>query len=173
MNTLCKVTLICAGSAFGLFAASSLSSSDQIFAKKAAQGGMAEVQLGRLATNKASSQKVKDFGQKMVDDHSKANEQLKSIASRQNIHLPSALSGKDQTLYNRLSTLSGAEFDKAYMGAMVKDHQTDISEFQAEANSGRNSALKNFAASTLPTLQQHLSLAKDAASSVGAMPMNE
>ena len=169
MNTFCKITLVVAGSAVGLMAQNSLSASDQVFAKKAAQGGMAEVQLGQLATTKASSQKVKDFGRKMIDDHSKANDQLKSIASANNITLPTTVSAKDQALMNRLSKLSGAAFDKAYTAAMVKDHQTDVAEFQAESNSGQNSALKDFATSTLPTLQEHLKMAKDAAGSAGSM----
>jgi len=168
MNTLTKATFIIAGSAAGLFSATALSPSDQIFAKKAAQGGMAEVQLGQLAVTKASSQKVKDFGQKMVDDHSKANDQLKSIAGQNNVTLPTSLSPKDKQLVNRLSGLSGADFDKAYMSAMVKDHQMDISQFEAEASSGRNTDLKSFASNTLPTLKEHLSLAKDAAGSAGA-----
>jgi len=168
MTSLCKIALVIAGSGVALMAAN-LSSSDQTFAKKAAQGGMAEVQLGQLAANKGTSQKVKDFGQRMVDDHSKANDQLKSIAAKDNITLPTDVAPPDKQLMNRLNGLSGADFDKAYMTAMVKDHHTDIALFQREANGGTDSDLKSFAANTLPTLQQHLQLAKDAASSVGAM----
>jgi putative membrane protein len=168
MTTLCKIALVIAGSGAGLLAAN-LSWSDQTFAKKAAQGGMAEVQLGQLAVNKAGTQKVKDFGQKMVDDHSKANDQLKSIAAKNGINLPPDVAPPDKALMNRLSGLSGSAFDKAYMGAMVKDHETDIALFQHEANGGTNSDLKGFASNTLPTLQEHLTLAKDAAGSVGAM----
>lgn len=170
MKALSRIALVAACSGIGLFAAD-LSSSDQIFAKKAAQGGMAEVQLGQLAVSKASNQKVKDFGQRMVDDHTKANDKLKSIAGNDSINLPQNLSPKDQALMNRLSNLSGSAFDKAYMSAMVKDHETDISLFQHEANGGTAGDLKSFASETLPTLQEHLSLAKDAASSVGAMAM--
>jgi len=140
---------------------------DQQFAKKAAQGGDAEVQLGQLAVSKAENQKVKDFGQKMVDDHSKAGDKLKAIASKENITLPSGLAPKDQALLTRLSKLSGAAFDKAYMSAMVRDHETDIAEFQSEASNGTDSDLKDFASTTLPTLKEHLSLAKDAATAVG------
>jgi putative membrane protein len=166
MNTLCKTAFLLAGAATGVIAADSLSSTDHLFANTAAQGGVAEVELGKLAAAKGSNQKVKDFGKKMVDDHSKANDQLKSIAGKDNMTLPSSLSAKDQMLLHRLSNLSGAAFDKAYINAMVKDHETDIALFQHEASDGSNSDLKSFAAGALPTLQEHLSLAKDAAASV-------
>jgi putative membrane protein len=169
MNALNKFAFVMAGSAMLLVADGMMSKADRTFAMKAAQGGMAEVQLGKLAVDRASSQKVKDFGQKMVDDHSKASDQLKSIAAKENLTLPTSLSTKDQALKDRLSNLSGPAFDKAYMNSMVKDHETDIAEFQKEANSGSNPDLKNFASQTLPTLQQHLDLAKSTASSVGAM----
>jgi len=162
-----KLTLIIAGSAF-LLAGADISKSDQTFAMKAAQGGMAEVQLGQLAVNKASSQKVKDFGQKMVKDHSQANDQLKSIAAKDNISLPSDVSAKDKALMDRLSGLSGSAFDRAYMNAMLKDHQMDVADFQKEADSGTNPDLKNFASTTLPTLKEHLSLAQDTSGSMQA-----
>jgi len=139
-----------------------LSSADRTFMMKAAQGGMAEVKLGELAKQNGQNQAVKDFGQKMVDDHSKANDQLKSIAGQLNVTLPSGLDAKDQATYDRLSKLNGAAFDKAYMRDMVSDHKKDIAEFQKEANSGSNADVKNFASQTLPTLQEHLSMAEKA-----------
>lgn len=168
MKTYLKFALVIAGSVAGLVAAP-VAMSDQDFAKKAAAGGMAEVQLGQLAASKGTSQQVKDFGQKMVDDHSKANDELKSIAARESVDLPSNLTAKDQALMNRLSGLSGQAFDRAYMKAMVKDHEDDIAEFQKEANHGSDNKLKGFAGKTLPTLQEHLRMAKDAASAVGGM----
>ncbi len=141
---------------------------DQKFAKNAAAGGMAEVQLGQLALTKAENQKVKDFGQKMVDDHTKANDDLKAVAAQKNMTLPTTVMPKDQALMDKLSKMSGASFDKAYMSAMMKDHQKDISDFQQEANSGQDSDLKAFAAKTLPTLKSHMDMAKDASSAVGA-----
>lgn len=138
----------------------SLSSADQHFMMKAAQGGMAEVQLGQLAQSKASSQAVKDFGQRMVDDHSKANDELKSLASQKGVTLPSDLDAKDKQMQNRLSSMSGAGFDKAYMRDMVNDHKKDVAEFQKEANSAQDPDVKAWAAKTLPTLQQHLSMAQ-------------
>lgn len=146
----------------------SMSSSDKKFVREAAQGGMAEVELGKLATEKASSPKVKKFGQRMVDDHSKANEQLKEVASSQGITLPSKLSAKDEMTKERLSKLSGEQFDKAYMSDMVKDHTQDVSDFQQEANSARDPAVKEFAEKTLPVLKSHLREARQIAPTTSA-----
>ncbi|HWB82609.1 MAG TPA: DUF4142 domain-containing protein [Bryobacteraceae bacterium] len=140
--------------------ANRLTSPDSSWAMKAAQGGMAEVKLGRLAQDNASSQAVKDFGQKMVDDHSKANDELKQVASSKGIALPSSISAKDQATYDRLSKLKGSAFDRAYMTQMVKDHRTDIAEFKREASHGSDADLKSFAQKTEPTLEQHLQLAE-------------
>jgi putative membrane protein len=141
-----------------------LSSADRMFADKAAQGGLAEVALGQLAEQNAGSQQVKDFGQRMVTDHSRANQKLQQIAQTQNITLPSAPDSKDQAVQRRLSGLKGAAFDAAYTQDMVKDHRQDIAEFQHEAQSGQDPALKAFAQQTLPILQQHLQLAEAASS---------
>lgn len=137
-----------------------MKSSDAKFAMKAAQGGMAEVQLGQLAAQKASNPDVKAFGQMMVDDHTKANDQLKSVASQENMSLPATLDAKDQALLTKLQGLSGPEFDRTYVKAMVKDHQEDVKEFQKEADKGKDPQIKNFASQTLPVLQQHLSKAQ-------------
>jgi putative membrane protein len=127
---------------------------------EAASGGMAEVKLGQLAQEKARSQKVKEFGQKMVDDHSKAAEDLKSVAQQQGLKLPDEMSKQDQATYNRLSKLQGEQFDRAYERTMLTDHQKDIAAFEKEANNGRNEALKQYAARTLPTLKEHLKEAR-------------
>ena len=132
------------------------SSLDNRFMKKAAQGGMAEVELGRLAEQKAASQDVKNFGQQMVNDHSKANDQLKAIAAKENVDLPNNVSTKQQQEIDRLSKLSGEQFDKAYIQHMLKDHKKDIAEFRKEANNGKDPDVKSFASSTLPKLEQHL-----------------
>jgi putative membrane protein len=142
---------------------SNLSLSDKKFVRDAAQGGMAEVELGKLATEKASSDDVKKFGQRMVDDHTKAADQLKQVASSEGIQLPQALSAKDKMTEERLSKLSGEQFDKAYMADMVKDHTQDVTEFQHESHSGKDAAVKNFASQTLPTLEDHLKQAKEIA----------
>jgi putative membrane protein len=139
---------------------------DTHFAKEAAQGGMAEVKLGQLAQDKGSNDSVKNFGKRMVDDHSKAGDKLKDVASQENITLPTDISAKDQATYDRLSKLNGAAFDRAYARDMVKDHQTDVAAFQKEANSGKVDSLKSFASETLPTLQDHLKEAKEMMKSV-------
>ena len=139
---------------------SSLSLADKTFVKKAAQGGMAEVQLGQLATEKASSDDVKKFGQRMVDDHTKANDQLKQLASSKGVDVPQSLSLKDKATVDRLSKLSGTAFDHAYMKDMVIDHTQDVAEFQHESKLAKDPDVKSFAAQTLPTLQDHLQQAK-------------
>jgi putative membrane protein len=135
--------------------------SDHRFATEAAQGGMAEVELGRLAQQKASSEDVKRFAQRMVDDHSKANDQLKQAAQQSGITLPADSASKHKASMARLQKLSGEAFDRAYMQNMVQDHKKDLAEFQKEANQGSDPNIKQFAQNTLPTLQEHLKLAED------------
>ena len=154
------MTLVAQNGSSDRMTSGNLSSADRNFMMKAAQGGMAEVKLGELAKQNGQSQAVKDFGQRMVDDHSKANDQLKSVAGQLNVTLPNSLDAKDQATYDRLSKLNGVAFDKAYIRDMVSDHKKDIAEFQKEANSGSNADVKNFASQTLPTLKEHLSLAE-------------
>jgi len=142
--------------------ASSTSATDlSSFAKKAAEGGLAEVELGRLASEKASNDRVKQFGQRMVDDHTKANKELKEAAKKDNIDLPTSLDKKDQAEVDKLSKLSGAAFDKAYMSHMVKDHEKDVNEFRKASRSSSSSDVKTFAEKTLPTLEEHLKMARD------------
>ena len=131
------------------------------FAKKAAAGGRAEVKLGQLAQRNGLSEAVKAFGRRMESDHSKANDQLMAVASKDNITLPTGMDKKDQAAYDRLSKLSGREFDRAYARDMVTEHEKDIAEFNKEANSGGNPDVKSFAAQTLPTLEDHLKMARD------------
>ena len=140
--------------------------SDQTFVMNAVRGGMAEVELGKLASEKAASDSVKKFGQRMVDDHSKANDELKSLAQNKNITLPSDLSAKDKALRDRLSKLSGESFDRAYMQAMVADHRVDVNEFKKESTTGADPDVKAFASKTLPTLEDHLKMAQDTSKAV-------
>lgn len=137
-----------------------LSAADKNFVMKAAQGGMAEVELGQLATQNAKSDEVKQFGQRMVDDHTKANDQLKQVAQQKGVTLPTDLSAKDKAEKDRLSKLQGEQFDKAYMQHMVMDHKKDVAEFKKESTSAKDSDVKNFAAQTLPTLEDHLKQAQ-------------
>jgi putative membrane protein len=145
-----------------MHAQAQLSSDDRKFIEKAAQGGVAEVKLGQLAADKATNSEVKKFGQRMVTDHSKANDKLMQIAKHKNITLPNGMDSSSQREFDKLSKLSGEKFDREYMKAMVSDHKKDVKEFQKEAKKATDSDLKNFAESTLPTLEDHLSLAKSA-----------
>jgi len=129
---------------------------DSTFVKKAARGGLAEVEFGQLATQKASSEEVKKFGQRMVDDHTKANEQLKQVAAEKNIDLPQNLDAKDKAIKAHLEKLSGEQFDRAYMRNMVKDHQKDVAEFEHASQTIKDPAIKSFAEQILPTLRDHL-----------------
>jgi putative membrane protein len=147
-----------------------LDSKDRKFIEKAAQGGMAEIELGKLAQQKAASDQVKQFASRIVDDHSKANEQLKQIASSKGVAIPSDLDRSTRREIEKLQKLSGAKFDREYMELMVSDHKKDVKEFQAEAKSAKDSDIKNFASSTLPTLEQHLDLAKSTQAVVKSGP---
>jgi putative membrane protein len=141
---------------------STLSSSDQKFMMEAATAGMEEVELGRLAATHASSDAVKQFGQRMVDDHSKANDELMQIASTKGVTLPTALDDKHKADVTKMSQLSGAAFDSAYVKeAGVKDHNKAAKLFQGEADKGKDADLKAFAAKTLPTVQDHLRMAQE------------
>jgi len=133
---------------------------DKSFAQKAAVGGMAEVELGKLAEQKAASDAVKQFGSRMVADHSKANEELKQIAGEKGLTLPAELDAKNKSELAKMQKLSGAQFDRAYMDDMLADHKNDVADFRKEASSGHDSDLKSYAAKTLPTLEEHLQMAQ-------------
>jgi len=149
------------GSASSAGTSSKLTVNDQRFIKEAAEGGMAEVELGKLAVQKASSDDVKQFGQRMIDDHSRANNNLKQVASVLGINLPQHLSARDEATKERLSKLSGDQFDKAYVRDMVKDHKADVAAFRTESSTGRDASLKSFATQMLPTLRDHLKNAEN------------
>jgi putative membrane protein len=140
---------------------SSSVNADEPFVKEAASGGMAEVALGKLVADKGKSAKVKDFAQRMVTDHSKANDELKDLAAKKNIPLPSAMSAKDQANFDRLAKLSGAALDRAYVADMLADHQKDVAGFRKEAQMGKDEDIKAWAKSTLPTLEEHLKLVRE------------
>jgi putative membrane protein len=127
---------------------SSVTAKDKMFMKKAAKGGVMEVAMGKLAEEKGQSDDVKSFGKRMVADHGKANDELKKIAAQKNVKLPA-----------KEPTVSWSS-DKAYMDAMVKDHEKDLAEFNEEANSGNDPDVKKFAADTAKMVQEHLDLAK-------------
>jgi len=147
-----------------------LAKADRAFIEKAAQGGVVEVELGNLAQQKAQNQQVKDFAARMVKDHSKANDELKSIASAKGVTVPAEMDKSAVKEKEKLEKLEGARFDREYMGHMVKDHKKDVKEFAKEARNAKDSDVKNFAATTLPTLQEHLNLAQAAERAAKSQP---
>jgi putative membrane protein len=130
-----------------------LAQEEMEFATKAAQGGLKEVKFGELAQQQATRDEVKQFGQRMVDDHGMANDQLKQIAQKKGIELPQQLSDEDQQKYAELQKKSGDEFDQAYTDEMVSDHEKDIDEFQQHVDEGKDPDLTSFAGQILPTLR--------------------
>lgn len=144
-----------------------MSSADTKFMKEAAMGGMEEVELGKLAAQKASDADVKSFGQKMVDDHSKANDQLKQLAATKGVTLPTDMSKSQHGDMDKLAKMTGADFDHAYVKMMVKDHKKDVAEFSKESKSANDPDLKGWAGSTLPTLQEHLKMIEGISGKMG------
>jgi len=159
----CSCVLLAAGvAAFGQ-AAGQASTMDKHFVHEALVGGMAEVQLGQLASQKGTSTDIKQFGQKMVEDHTRMGDHMKTVAGEVGVIPPTALSAQDQTLKARLEGLSGAQFDSAYIRAMVMDHETDLKAFQNEAASGSSQAVKDAASQGAAVVSQHLEMIKQIA----------
>jgi putative membrane protein len=140
---------------------------DETFVMNAAKGGMAEVELGKLAAEKGSSVDVRNFGQRMVDDHSKAGDELKAIAQRKNIAWPTDIDTKEKALHDRLSKLSGEAFDQAYMQAMLDGHRKVANEVRTESRTGKDPDVKAWATQTLPTVEEHLRQAEVITKPVG------
>lgn len=132
-----------------------VSTTDKNFMKAAAQGGMAEVNLSKLAIERGGPA-VKQFGQMMVEDHTKANEELMAIAESKKVVLPKTMKPDAMTAKKRLSRLRGAAFDKLYISVMLKDHVKDVANFSKQAKMGKDEDVKGFAAKTLPVVQGHL-----------------
>lgn len=160
------LTIIAITGSLCLNAQSSISEKDKKFAAEAAQGGLMEVKLGELAQANASSPKVKELGNHMINDHSKANDELKMLATTKNIPLPTTMSDKGQKTYNKLAKKQGVEFDKAYTKCMVKDHKKDIGEFKKEEKNTSDQELKAWVSKTLPTLEHHKQMSVDACKAV-------
>jgi putative membrane protein len=129
---------------------------DAKFAVAAANGGLSEVELGKLAQEKGLSQQVKDFGAMMVKDHSAANLKMAALAKSKGISLPATISASEQKLKDDLAKKSGKDFDKAYVGAMIDDHQEDIKSFESALVELKDPELRAFATEILPTLKMHL-----------------
>jgi putative membrane protein len=134
---------------------------DERWVKNVSVDNLAEVELGQLAATKASSDQVKSFAQHMVDDHGKANDELKSIVASKNITLPAEPDAKHKAVHDRLSKLSGAAFDRAYMREMVAGHRMAVNAFRTESKTGKDADIKAWASKTLPTIEEHLKMAQE------------
>lgn len=137
-----------------------ISKSDADFMVAAANGGMAEVSAGKVAKEKATNSSVKDFGAKMVDDHSKINNRLKALADSLNITLPTTVDKDAQSMIDKLNSTAVKDFDGDYMEMMVKDHNEDVDDFQKASKSISNPGIHNFVMETLPILLEHQQMAK-------------
>ena len=131
---------------------------DKAFVSKALQGGMAEVQLGQLTLQKSNNDQVKQFAQRMIDDHTKLGEQMKPVAQQLGVSDPKSISKKDKSTIAKLEALSGPAYDQAYIKDMVKDHKQDLSEFQTEASSGQDQTVKDAANQGSKVIAQHLQM---------------
>ncbi|HJS87065.1 MAG TPA: DUF4142 domain-containing protein [Acetobacteraceae bacterium] len=150
------------GFAAGAASAAQLSPQDQQFVKQAAQGGMEEIQSGQLAEQKGASPAVRQLGQTLVADHTMADNQLKQIAQQQGFTLPQSTDQEAQQELQKMKSLSGQQFDKQFIDEQIEDHEKTIQLFQNEAQNTQDPALRNFAQSTIPVLQKHLQMAKQA-----------
>jgi putative membrane protein len=139
------------------------SPTDILFVKNALQGGIAEVQLGQLTLQKSNNDQVKQFAQKMIDDHTRMGDQMKPVAQQVGVSVPTQPSKKDKQTMAKLQALSGPAYDQAYIKDMVKDHKQDLSEFQMEASSGQDPAVKDAATQGSQVIAQHLQLAQQLA----------
>ena len=155
------------GTANTAASAQALEQQDADFAKEAAIGGRFEVDMGKTAQSKGQNQAVKDFGKQMADDHGKANDKLADVAKDLKFTLPSALDKKHQDTMDRLSKLSGDQFDREYAAEMVNDHKADQAAFEKEISAGKNAQLKSWASDTLTTIKHHLTMAQDMQTKLG------
>lgn len=131
---------------------------DSEFMTKAASGGMLEVQLGQEVAKRATTPEAKQFAQQMVTDHTKANDELKALAAKKNITLPTTLGKDQQKVYDDVLAEKGADLDKKYAEAMLSDHQEDIKEYQEAVTKANDADIKQFAQHTLPVLEMHLGM---------------
>ncbi len=144
---------------------SQLAKEDRNFVMEAAQGGMMEVQMGKLAQQNGQSDAVKQFGKRLEDDHSKANQELMGIAQKLGVSVPAALDKKHQGKVDKMSKVKAQDFDRRFAKEMVDDHEKDVKAFKKQADKGKNAELKQFASQAVPTLEEHLKMARDLAAS--------
>jgi len=143
---------------------------DLAFMNDAAPGGMAEIELGRLAVRQAESKEVKQFAERVIADHSKAGEELKQLAQRKQVMLPQEVTPGHKEAMDELSVLRGAAFDRAYVTAMVENHMKDVTAFDAVSKGAVDADVKAFATKVLPTLKGHLEAIRGIAAKMGAQP---
>jgi putative membrane protein len=137
-----------------------LDHADRAFLQKAARGNLAEVETGQLAAQQSSDPQVKQFGERMVQDHSQANDKLKTVAESVGVQLPTEPGHSEMQSMSKLKSLSGQQFDKTYANAMLKDHRQDVKEYEHVAQTAKNPEVRAYAEQTLPTLKEHLALAE-------------
>jgi putative membrane protein len=175
MTLACTVALGLLCVAGSQAASQRLSAQDRSFLMKASQGGNMEVQLGQLAVSKHDGRRVQQFGQRMIQDHSAANNKLMTVAANVRVLLPTdprrAMGPQGRALYSQLAPMNGDQFARAYMTDMVTAHRKDISLFRREARNGRNPLVRQFARNTLPTLEDHLAMAEPLYAEVTGRPM--
>ena len=138
-----------------------LTAKEKTFAIKAAGGNLAEAKLGELASTKGASDDVKSFGQQMVTDHGKANTDLEAVYGKIGMKFEPKLNAKQQATFDKLSALSGAAFDKAYVADMLNDHTKDVAEYKEMMKTTKNADLKSYESETLPVIEHHLMMIKD------------
>ncbi len=135
--------------------------SDSKFMMMAATSDMNEIGLSNQALSKSTNDEVKKLAQMMIDDHTKSSEELKPIAASKGVTLPSEMDSKHKSAMEKMSSMSGMEFDMAYVKMMVKDHEKAVALHQKEADSGKDAEAKAFAAKTLPVVQMHLDMSRN------------
>jgi putative membrane protein len=145
----------------------SITHQDSSFLKEAAEGGMDEVKLGELALQNASSDRVKQFGQHMIDDHTRMGDEIKGLAVGKNVSVASDIGIVEKASYKMLAMKTGANFDKDYIRDMVKDHEADLAAFRKEVSNGSDADVKAAAQKAIPTIEEHLRMAREIASDLG------
>lgn len=155
MNRIALMLAVASFTIVPAIAADTVKPGDKTFAEKIAVDGMAEVKLGEMASKKGTASKVKEFGQHMVKDHSKANDELKELAIKHGLKLPTAIDAEHQAVHDKLAKLSGAEFDKEYLNEMVSAHKKAVNALETESKDG-GEPFKGWATKTLPTIKEHL-----------------
>lgn len=142
------------------FSVGTEASNQDSFWAEAAQGGMAEIMMAQTALQKTQNEEVRAYAQKMIDDHTAANDELKSLAASKNVTLPTEVSAKHKAMMEKMMSLSGMDFDREYVKSQVKDHEKMVKLFQRQSERDTDAEVKAFAAKTLPTLRMHLEMAQ-------------